>query len=186
MITNNIQIRRAQENDRAALQRMLELYQYDLSDLHPQEINDQGEYGYELDRYWRDSTCHPFVALVSGFYAGFALVDARVKLGVPGHWMDQFFILKKHRRSGVGSMLARWVFGALHGYWETGQMLSNLPAQSFWRRVVGEYAKDGNNEQVVSLGKSQWVVQSFQSGAAKLSTPPSMLAQPQVHGLKVK
>ena len=165
MTTSNIEIRRAEANDRIPLHRMLELYQYDLSDHYPQEINAHGEYGYELDRYWNDPTCHAFVALVGWFYAGFALVDARVKIGVLGHWMDQFFILKKHRGSGVGSTLAVRVFSTLHGYWEIGQMPSNLQAQAFWRRVVGEYTKGGYSERLVSQGGSEWVVQSFESGS---------------------
>ena len=167
MATSNIEIRRAEVKDRIPLHRMLELYQHDLSDHYPQEINDRGEYGYELDRYWNDPTCHAFVALVGGFYAGFALVDARVKIGGPGHWMDQFFILKKHRGIGVGSTLATRVFSTLHGYWEIGQMPSNLEAQAFWRRVVGEYTKGSHSEQMVSQGSSQWVVQSFECGPSQ-------------------
>ncbi|HEX2585478.1 MAG TPA: GNAT family N-acetyltransferase [Steroidobacteraceae bacterium] len=162
MTTYTIDIRRAEVSDRVPLYRMLDLYQYDLSDIYPQEINAQGEYGYNLDRYWNDPVCHAFIATVDGFYAGFALVDARVKIGASGYWMDQFFILKKHRRAGVGSTLATKVFSTLPGHWEIGQMPANLDAQSFWRRVISKYTGGRYSEQLVTQGKSSWIVQTFE------------------------
>jgi predicted acetyltransferase len=56
---------------------------------------------------------------VSGHYAGFALADGAVKVGKSGHWMDQFFVLKKYRRSGLGAALARHVFEALPPEFDT-------------------------------------------------------------------
>src|SRR5262245_48105317 len=128
-------IRRAQSDDQVPLHRMLELYQYELSDIWDQDLNARGEYGYSLDRYFQSPECKAFVALVAGRYAGFALVDRAVKVGTSGNWMDQFFVLKKYRRSGLGTTLAYAVFRALPGHWEIGQMPANLSAQAFWRRT---------------------------------------------------
>lgn len=106
----NVEIRLATLSDRPALSRMLELYQHDLSDIWDQDLDAKGEYGYSLGRYWQDSACHPFVAVVGGHHAGFALVDGAVNVGTEGHWMDQFFVLRKYRRQGVGATLATHVF----------------------------------------------------------------------------
>jgi predicted acetyltransferase len=118
-------VRRASPDDRLPVFRMLELYQHELSDIWDQDLDTHGEYGYSLDCYWSKPDCHPFVATVNGRYAGFALVDGAVKVGTAGHWMDQFFVLKKYRRSGVGRVLARTVFDTLPGAWEVGQMTLN-------------------------------------------------------------
>ena len=160
-----LEVRRAEAADRPALARMLELYQHDLSDLWDQELDTNGEYGYALDRYWQDPDCHPFVALVDGHYAGFALVDAAVKVGRSGHWMDQFFVLKKHRRAGVGRAIAMAVFAALPGEWEVGQMTANLPAQVFWRRVIAERTEGGYTECELADRGWQGVVQRFRCAA---------------------
>ena len=117
--TESLDVRSARANDRPALQRMLELYQYELSDIWDQNLDANGEYGYALDRFWSGDGCRAFVATVSGHYAGFALADGAVKIGTIGHWMDQFFVLKKYRRSGLGAARARHVFVALPGRWET-------------------------------------------------------------------
>jgi hypothetical protein len=47
-----LDIRLATVADRQPLQRMLELYQYDLSDIWDQDLDAAGEFGYGLDRYW--------------------------------------------------------------------------------------------------------------------------------------
>ena len=57
---------------------MLELYQHDLSDIWDQDLDSHGEYGYALDRYWDTEGFYPFVVIVNGKYAGFALVNQAV------------------------------------------------------------------------------------------------------------
>jgi predicted acetyltransferase len=162
---NDFEVRSAAHSDRAPIARMLELYQHDLSDIWDQDIDCHGEYGYALDRYWDADGCHPFVALAQGRYAGFALVDPWVRIGTEGHWMDQFFVLKKYRRRGAGRVLAREVFAALPGRWEVGQMPQNAAAQSFWRRVIGDYTGGRFKEHEIRSGPWQGVVQVFDSPA---------------------
>jgi predicted acetyltransferase len=159
-----IEIHEARPEDRLPLQRMLELYQYELSDIWDQDLDARGEYGYSLGRFWADDGCHAFVATVSGHYAGFALADGAVKVGEKGHWMDQFFVLKKYRRSGLGAALARHVFEALPGRWEVGQMARNVAAQAFWRRVIGDCTMGTYTEYAVTSGWWQGVVQAFDAG----------------------
>jgi predicted acetyltransferase len=159
---SRVEVHSATASDRLPIFRMLELYQHDLSDIWPQELDIHGEYGYALDRYWQETNCYAFVARLNGHFAGFALVDAAVKVGSSGRWMDQFFVLKKYRRAGIGKAVAMRVFDSLPGYWEVGQMPDNVAAQAFWRRVVSEYTDGNYQEHVLSSGSWQGVVQSFE------------------------
>ena len=152
MLMNHLEVRRASADDRLPIYRMLELYQHDLSDIWDQELDAHGEYGYALDRYWQSANCYPFVATVNAHYAGFALVDHAVKIGSAGYWMDQFFILKKYRRTGVGTAVATRVFAALPGQWEVGQMPDNFAAQTFWRSVIAAYTDNNYTEHTISSG----------------------------------
>ena len=161
-----LSVQKALPSDRLALLRMLELYQHDLSDIWDQELDAQGEYGFSLDRYWQDAHCHPFVARVHGHYAGFALVDGATKVAPTGLWMDQFFVLKKYRRAGIGKAIAQHLFAVLPGPWEVGQMTENLAAQRFWRRVIGEHTGGAYTEHVLSTGWWQGVVQCFDCSSA--------------------
>ena len=146
---------------------MLELYQHDLSDIWDQDLDSHGEFGYALDRYWDTEGFHPFIAMAEGKYAGFALVNQSVRVGIEGHWMDQFFVLKKYRRHGVGKVLAESAFAALPGRWEVGQMPQNHTAKAFWRRVIGEYTVGKFKEYDVRAAAWQGVVQVFESSAVR-------------------
>lgn len=158
-----VEVKQATSEDRLPIQRMLELYQHDLSDIWDQDIDARGEYGYALDRFWSSAGCKAFVVGVGDHYAGFALVDRESKVGKGAWWMDQFFVLKKFRRRGIGAILAREVLTALPGAWEVGQMANNLPAQAFWRHVVSGYTGGRYVERQLAGGWWQGAVQCFQS-----------------------
>ena len=167
MSTRDVEIRAARPEDRLPVYRMLELYQYELSDIWDQDLDAHGEYGYWLDRYWSSKHCTAFVVQVAGHYAGFALADEAVKVAKTGNWMDQFFVLKKYRRGGLGAKLAQHVFEALPGYWEVGQMPSNLSAQAFWRQVIAAYTSGAYTEHTLATGWWHGVVQTFTSNRSE-------------------
>lgn len=160
------EVRVALAEDRLPLQRLLELYQHDISDVYDQDVDRHGEYGYPLDKYFSSSACTAFLAFAGGHYAGFALADGAVKVRETGNWMAQFFVLKKYRRSGLGRALARFVFQALPGYWEVGQMAQNVSAQAFWRSTLHELT--GGTYVEYSAPNERWlgVVQTFTTGTA--------------------
>jgi predicted acetyltransferase len=145
------------------LQRMLEFYQHDLSDIWEQDLDARGEFGYSLDRYWLDRACSPYIFRVAGHAAGFALVDGQVKLPGGEYWMDQFFVMKKYRGKGVGGAAAAQVFALHPGTWQVGQMTANLTAQAFWRRTIGELFAGNYTEVELTEGWWQGFVQSFKS-----------------------
>lgn len=157
----NLVVRRAPVSERSIIYRMLELYQHDLSDIWDQDLDANGEYGYALERFWSEPDCHPFVAIVDGNFAGFALVDRATKVADDGWWMDQFFVLKKYRRRGIGAKFASAVFDALPGVWEVGQMIRNAGAQQFWRSTIKQYTGGDLSEHVLAGGWWEGLVQRF-------------------------
>jgi len=144
---------------------MLELYQHDLSDVWDQDLDGNGEYGYELDEYWSDANSKAYIMLMDSHYAGFALVTERIKLPNGDHWLEQFFVVKKYRRQGLGMAAARTLFDLLPGRWQVGQMPLNLPAQAFWRTVIGRYTKAKYEQTQVTSGPWQGTLQEFTSPA---------------------
>ena len=47
----HLELRKANPEDFPALQQMLELYQYDISDIYLQDTDAEVKYGYNLDRH---------------------------------------------------------------------------------------------------------------------------------------
>jgi len=162
-MTEELQVRIATPGERLPLYRMLELYQHDLSDRWDQDLDAHGEYGYALDRYWQRADCWPYVFVVAGRFGGFALVDKRVRIAGDDFWMDQFFVLKKYRRRGIGTAAAATVFDRHPGRWQVGQMPENHAAQAFWRRAIGAYAAGRFTEEQLAAGWWQGWVQRFTS-----------------------
>lgn len=158
--------RKAESSDFPALQQLLELYQYELSDIWHQDLDDQARYGYDLAHHQEAQRYFAHLAIEGSQYIGFALVAPAAVTRVEGYWMEQFFILKRFRRTGAGAKLAHHVFLSHPGLWEVGQMPANIAAQAFWRRVIAAATNGQFTEVQVSQGGWQGVVQQFRIEAA--------------------
>ena len=147
--------------DFPALEQMLELYQYDLSEIWPQDLDEKGRYGFDLTRHKRAERSRAYIASDGLQYVGFALTAPAVVTRTEGTWMDQFFRLRRYRRSGAGRALAKFVLFNHPGPWEIGQMAGNTAAFSFWRQVIGEVTGGQFTELQVTEGWWQGIVQQF-------------------------
>ncbi len=156
--------RNAEADDFPALQQLLELYQYELSDIWHQDLDARARYGYDLSRHKQAERFFAHVALEGEQYVGFALVAPAAVTRVEGFWMEQFFVLKRHRRSGVGLQLARHVFLTHPGLWEVGQLPVNAAARLFWRSVISTLTRGPVVELQVTEGWWQGFVQQFRIG----------------------
>lgn len=96
----------------SALDRLMQLYLYDMTDSMPFPVGSDGrfEYGF-LDRFWR----FPYLIYAGEEIAGFALVIDECPLTgrKPCWFMAEFFVLKAHRRKGTGHAALRAAL-ALH------------------------------------------------------------------------
>jgi predicted acetyltransferase len=122
----------AELRDKPVVRQLLQLYQYDFSEFDGADVDADGSYLYQyLDEYWTEAARHPLLFRVDGNWAGFALVRS----GAP-HDMAEFFVMRKYRRSGVGTVLARAVFARFPGEWQVRQMTSNPSATAFWLQAI--------------------------------------------------
>lgn len=122
----------ARAKDRAVLWRLLQLYLHDFSEIDRRAVDERGEFEYRwFDHYWTEAERSPLLVRVDGEWAGFALV----RRGVPNE-MAEFFIMRKHRRSGVGRRVAAECFDRFPGRWLTHQIPDNEAATAFWRAAI--------------------------------------------------
>jgi len=150
--------------DKSILRRMIELYQYDFSEFDGADLDAHGSYGYAyLDYYWLEESRHPFLVRVDGKLAGFVLVRDQAYLPGNQRSIAEFFILRKYRRRGVGRQVAFHIFDLFPGKWEVTEIEANLPAQQFWRRVIGEYTGGKFQETWLEDGGERGLAQSFES-----------------------
>lgn len=122
--------------------RMLELYSYDFSEFSDNDINEYGYFGYKyIDDYWNEEGRYPFFIRVDGKLAGLVLVRSCCQYNdLPNsHNIAEFFVMKKYRKKGIGRTAAVSIFDMFRGGWEISVWTNNLPAQSFWGKVIAEY-----------------------------------------------
>jgi predicted acetyltransferase len=140
--------------EKPLLRRLMELYQYDYSEYTGEDIGDNGEFGYNyLDHYWVEEGRYPFIIKAGGKLAGFVLVRVLARReGQTVYSMAEFFVMRKYRRQGVGQAVACQIFDRFPGWWQVEQSAANVPAQAFWRRVIGDYT-GGRYEEIVPGGQ---------------------------------
>lgn len=130
---------------KSVLRQMLELYAHDFSEYIPFDLNEDGFYGYpNLDQFWLNPDCHPFFIRAGHHLAGFAMVSGYCPVRGEGcRSIEEFFVLRKYRRQGVGAQAAKAVLDAFPGSkWEIGQHGRNEASQKFWEKVVSEAVGD--------------------------------------------
>lgn len=116
----------------------------------------------EYDKYWNQDGEHiPYFIKSDRNIAGFAMVQVLNGRRNADYYMTEFFIMKKYRKQGIGKESASQLFHKYRGRWLVSQISSNLPAQLFWRKTIGQYTQ-GNYEEESSLNHRQ-ISQRFSS-----------------------
>ena len=83
-----------------------------------------------------------FFIRVDGKIAGYVIIAEggdRYLSDDHAHNIDEFFITRKYRRSGIGRIAAIMAFEMYKGKWEVCQMQDNIIAQQFWLSVINRY-----------------------------------------------
>ncbi|MED1862317.1 GNAT family N-acetyltransferase [Fictibacillus nanhaiensis] len=158
-IKQNSVIKVAKLKDKETIHNLMQFYFYDFSEFIDLQVSDNGVFGQYayLDNYWQESRRFPYLIEKEGKLAGFVLVS-EVQEGSNQHWsISEFFIMKKFRLAGLGKLAAHEIFEKHKGNWEVSQIEPNKPAQTFWRKVIGEYI----NEQYEERNEEGRVIQSF-------------------------
>jgi len=151
------------------LANMFELYAHDFSEFVDIQLGPDGRFGCKrLHLYWEESDRYPFIITFKNNLAGFVLVrkGSAISNDVDVWDMAEFFIVRGFRRLGVGTRVAREIWGRFQGRWQVRVIDRNPKAMEFWRRAInvlpGEaiepipFIKDGQG----------WHVFSFESECA--------------------
>ena len=143
----DLEITVAQPHERVALENLMQLYIHDFSEQWADQA--RGEAGadgrfepYPLDAYWAEPERIPLLIRRGGHLAGFALLNTHSHSGrAIDRSVAEFFILRKHRRGGVGLAVAQAIFARYPGVWEAAVARRNTGALPFWRKVAASFAE---------------------------------------------
>jgi predicted acetyltransferase len=123
----------------STLHNLFQFYEYDFSEIETASVAGDGRF-HQLDHAEFE---HAYFIQADRDLAGFALVNRRPSSVVDGEtvwWMEEFFIMRGHRRGALGRRAAHLVIERHSGTWEVTQTPNNSAAIAFWREVLTIYA----------------------------------------------
>jgi predicted acetyltransferase len=156
----------AELSDKETLRSLFQLYAYDFSEVLPADVDEAGRFKVPpVEAYWTDAWRFPFLLRAGGHLAGFALVHQKSHLsGADDVWdMAEFFVLRRHRRAGVGMRAAHHFFATRPGNWEVRQRAANVTATAFWRRAIAAFTAGSFTEELLDDERWKGPVQRFAS-----------------------
>lgn len=144
----------AAPHQRIVFENLMQLYTHDFSehwyDRPTGEVDEHGRFpDYPLDAYWREKEHIPLLLRADSHIIGFALLNRLTHTNRPvDRNMAEFFVLRKHRRTGAGTAAAQAIFSRYPGMWEAAIARRNVAALSFWRRAIGEHPLSQQIEEI--------------------------------------
>ena len=138
---------RARADEAPIIANLMQFYIHDFSELWFDRPID-GELGPDgrfsdyplLETYWSDPSREPWLFRIDGLPVGFALVNDVAHSETPvDRAVAEFFVVRKHRRRGVGQAAAHALFGTAWGVWEAAVVRRNTAALAFWRAAAASY-----------------------------------------------
>ena len=153
------------------LRNLLELYIHDLSEAFPVQLGPDGRFGYEkLSLYWSEPALHyAFLIKVGTRVAGFALATRGSPASDDPTDLDvaEFFVLRAHRRSGVGRQAAIALWDSVPGQWVVRVSEANRSGRTFWSEVIQAYTSGAFLESIQRGRPNPWHIFTFASHAAR-------------------
>lgn len=164
-MTVSLSIDRVGPESNDILVNLFELYLHDMAEWFLFDVGNDGRYGYDMSPHWRNHD-PVYLARVNGTLAGFALVaSAEYWTHNPsGRDVREFFVMRRHRRSGIGAALAHHIWGEHRGEWLVRVLEGNLPAVPFWRKVIAGYTGGQYSEKAVNSDGRSRLFFSFDTG----------------------
>jgi predicted acetyltransferase len=154
------------------LANLLELYMHDMSGIFPLELAPDGRFGYDrLSLYWSEpEKRHAFLIRCDARIAGFAFATIGSPATEDPTDLDvaEFFVLRGHRRSGVGRQAARALWDRLPGRWVVRVSQANQTGLAFWSESIRAYTGGAFARRTRPGDPNPWQVFTFASTAQRV------------------
>lgn len=134
-----VELTPAAAEHKSVLANLIQLYCYDFSEIRGYDLTAHGTFTYRyLDHYFTEDTREACFITAGGALVGFTMTR-RLDDGIRA--VSEFFVVRRHRRQGIGQDAARQMFRRHPGPWQLAFDHANHPAAQFWPRVTASIAE---------------------------------------------
>jgi predicted acetyltransferase len=136
----------AQAADRDPLEALIQLYIHDFSALFAGtarcDLGDDGRYALDspLAAWWQVPGHVALLVRREGRLAGFAQIEGAGAADTVRR-VAEFFIVRKYRRTGLGTAAAAMVFDRYPGPWQAAVMRRNTGARASWDHAISSHPR---------------------------------------------
>jgi predicted acetyltransferase len=150
------------------LRNLFQYYCHDMSQWFELDTGADGRYSYDTASVWAKG-CDAYLAQVDGSIAGFALIGSGGEwLGdIGAHDVQEFFIMRRFRRRGIGRSLATFLWNEFPGDWLVRVLEANTSAINFWRSGISIYSLGSYIEEQRTVNGRSWKFFRFVSHGRK-------------------
>ena len=142
-----VELIRVEERDKPVLANVVQFYCYDMSPVRGVEIDEHGQFPYRyVDHYFVETDRDVHFIRHDGALAGFVMTR---ELPTTEREMAEFFVMRRHRRAGVGSDAAEQILSLHRSRWVVAFDDANEEAASFWPGVVSRVSSSQVERQQV-------------------------------------
>jgi len=139
-----LELRQVKLEEKEILFNLIEKYEYEFSQYNGCDVNSRGLYNDldEYNHYWQPNRkCFAYFIEVDTNLAGFVMVAdfPEVKDTEVDFIIDEFFVMYKYRRLGVGKQAFFETLDRHKGKWQLCQHPKNIVSICFWEGVINEY-----------------------------------------------
>jgi predicted acetyltransferase len=166
----HVELVHATKEEQPIVARLLQLYCYDFSEFVDVDLDADGIFEYDsLPLYWSEPHRHPFLVRVNAVPAGFVLVKrSGSSTDFKTIWeMTEFLIVRRYRRRGIGTKIAKEVFKQFLGRWEVCVLTSNHSGLHFWEQAIKAFVGQAIASVRVTRDGKEWQLFSFASSPLK-------------------
>jgi predicted acetyltransferase len=166
MLREGLSVVRADPGQDPILRNLFEFYLHDMAEWFRFDQLPDGRYTHSTDPYW-EADHDVYLLHAQDIPIGFGLI------GPADQWlpeagardMDEFFVVRRHRRSGIGREFAEDLWRRYPGRWLVRVFQPNRPALPFWRQAVTGFTGGRFVEQILEKNGNLWSHFLFQSEA---------------------
>lgn len=164
----DVRFERVEATAAPVLENLFEHYLYDMAEWFGFDTHEDGLYHYPAQASWEDGREMHF-AYAGALPVGFARVGSAADwIGDPAaRDLQEFFVMRRYRRQGLGRAFATHVFGCYPGAWLVRVFRGNRPALPFWREAISAYTGGELAEAERTVDDKVWSFFTF------VSRPPS-------------
>ena len=125
----NVELTPVAEDHKPVLANLIQLYRYDISEIRGYDLTAHGTFTYPyLDHFFTEDTREACFITAGGTLAGFTMTR---RLGDGTREVSEFFVVRRHRRHGIGRAAAHQMFHRHPGPWQLTFDHANHPATQF-------------------------------------------------------